>query len=284
VSVSGQTPRSKQARFGFGENWKRFARDLEVERIEAARASLVEWLGQASLEGCSFLDVGSGSGLFSLAAALMGSHRIHSFDYDPQSVATTQSLRDRFEPDTDWTVEGGDAVDSTYMDSLGQWDIVYAWGVLHHTGDMWLAMDLTCARVKPGGRLFLSIYNDQGRASGRWRRVKKLYNALPPRFRVPYSIIVMAPIELRALFRYSINGRFLEYFRLWRTAGAYGRGMSRWHDLLDWVGGYPFEVATPERVFEFCAQRRFELRKLKTCRGSPGNNQFVFELPIGATN
>jgi 2-polyprenyl-6-hydroxyphenyl methylase/3-demethylubiquinone-9 3-methyltransferase len=60
--------------------------------------------------------------------------------------------------------------------------------------------------------------------------------------------------------------------------------MDRWHDFLDWVGGYPFEVATPEQVFEFCAARGFELRKLATAGGSHGCNEFVFELPPGSTD
>jgi hypothetical protein len=140
---------------------------------------------------------------------------------------------------------------------------------------------LTCARVKRGGRLFLSIYNDQGWASRMWRRVKRLHNTLPSAARVPYAVIVMLPMEFRALAKHVLRRQPQAYFREWRSH-RYDRGMSRWHDLIDWVGGYPFEVATPEEVFEFCSARGFELRKLQTSAGAHGCNQFVFELPVAA--
>jgi 2-polyprenyl-6-hydroxyphenyl methylase/3-demethylubiquinone-9 3-methyltransferase len=54
------------------------------------------------------------------------------------------------------------------------------------------------------------------------------------------------------------------------------RGMSYWHDLVDWIGGYPFEVATPEAIFDFYMARNFELIALKTCGGRCGCNEFVF--------
>ena len=55
------------------------------------------------------------------------------------------------------------------------------------------------------------------------------------------------------------------------------RGMSRWHDIVDWIGGYPFEVATPDSVFEFCRNRGFTLVHLKTSGGKLGCNEFVFQ-------
>lgn len=266
------------ARFGFGENWSRFAEDLPQERIDAAKDSLAEMLGRSDLDGVTFLDVGSGSGLFSLSAALLGAERVHSLDYDPDSVATTAGLKQRFAPQANWTVEQASALDRDHMSALGTWDIVYSWGVLHHTGDMWTAMEQTCARVAPGGHLFISIYNDQGWASRVWTRVKRIYNAIPSLLRVPYSVVVMAPMEIKSLLRQTLKGRPGEYFRQWRASGDYDRGMSRWHDLIDWVGGYPFEVATPEQIFEFCTARGFELRTLRTVGGAHGCNEFVFQL------
>ncbi|HTU24777.1 MAG TPA: class I SAM-dependent methyltransferase, partial [Pirellulales bacterium] len=148
-------------RFEFGRNWQRFLQRLTPERIAAAERSLGEMLEAGSLAGMSLLDVGSGSGLFSLAARRLGA-RVHSFDYDPQSVACTRRLRERFfGDDHEWTIDEGSVLDADYLRSLGKFDLVYSWGVLHHTGAMWQALANVVLPVADGGRLFLAIYNTQ---------------------------------------------------------------------------------------------------------------------------
>jgi SAM-dependent methyltransferase len=265
------TPAPAQTeRFAFGKNWRKFVEDVDERRIGDAERSLVSMLELENLRGCSFLDIGCGSGLFSLAAARLGASPVRSLDYDPESVAATMELKRRFLPDADWTVERGDATDSAYLDELSRFDVVYAWGVLHHTGAMWQALDNTCRRVAEGGRLFVGIYNDQGRKSRVWRRIKRLYNDLPGPARVPYAVGVMLPFELRALVGSIMRGRVGSYMAAW--AHGRERGRSRWHDWLDWVGGYPYEVARPEEVFDFCRERGFELVRLRT---RPLMNQFV---------
>src|ERR671922_182824 len=119
-------------RFAFGEKWRKFVADGDDERVLAAERSLAGMLGATTVKGRSFLDVGCGSGLFSLAAARLGASRIHSFDYDASSVAATRTLQGRHPVTAEWTVEQGDATDANYCASLGTFDVVYAWGVLHH--------------------------------------------------------------------------------------------------------------------------------------------------------
>lgn len=112
-------------------------------------------LNLETLEDKTFLDIGSGSGLFSLAAVRLGARQIHSFDYDLQSVACSRELKRRYFPQkNDWSIEQGDVLDKDYLNSLGQWDIVYSWGVLHHTGNMWQALGNIVQLVKKGGNLF----------------------------------------------------------------------------------------------------------------------------------
>lgn len=266
---------AEPTRFAFGENWTRFLTVVDDERIAEAERSLDEMLGRDALQGRSWLDIGSGSGLFSLAAARLGAARLHSFDVDAASVACTRELRDRFGPGPDrWTVEPGSALDPGYLERLGRFDVVYSWGVLHHTGDLWSTFDNAAGAVAPGGLLFVALYNDQGTRSRIWSAIKRLYNRLPTPLRVPYAVAVMAPRELLSLAAHSVRLRPDRYVRGW-THYKSARGMSRWHDLLDWVGGYPFEVATPDVVLERARGHGLVLERLVTRQGL-GCNEFVF--------
>ena len=262
-------------RFGFGENWRRFLSLLDERRICDAIDSLRAYLGVNDLHGKSFLDIGSGSGLFSLAARRMGA-TVHSIDYDLDSVACTRSLRDHFYPgDANWQVAQGSVLDPATLPAGRAWDVVYSWGVLHHTGHLWAASQNCSALVAPGGQLFISIYNDQGVRSRLWLMAKQAYNTLPAALRWlvlwPSTAVLWGP-------RMVIDALRGQPMKTWREYSLKGqRGMSAWYDVVDWVGGLPFEVAKPEEVLDFHRARGFELHRMTTCGGSLGCNQFVFQ-------
>jgi 2-polyprenyl-3-methyl-5-hydroxy-6-metoxy-1,4-benzoquinol methylase len=264
---------SGRQRFEFGANWARFLSKLDEGRITEAERSLRDMLGTETLDGRSFLDIGSGSGLFSLAARRLGA-RVHSFDYDPQSVACTAELRRRFfADDPAWTVEQGSVLDADYLASLGSFDVVYAWGVLHHTGDMWTALHHAQLPVAPAGQLFIAIYNYQLYWTTLSTRMKKAYVRArrPTRWLIAgtfFGFQGARAVARNLLLRRNPVRRFREYGR--------NRGMSAWNDCVDWVGGYPFEAAKPEEIFDFYRARGFSLDRLTTCGGGHGCNQFVF--------
>lgn len=258
-------------RFEFGANWKSFLKTLDTERINEAERSLVTMLEGSPPAGHSFLDIGCGSGLFSLAARKLG-YTVHSFDFDATSVECTRSLKNSYFPDDErWEIEEASVLNETFLAGLGKFDVVYAWGVLHHTGQMWTALENTGITVKEGGKLFVAIYNDQELRSKIWLFIKRSYNAnrvsrlLIKGLFIPYFIISLFCRDLLSL----INPlkRYREYKKL--------RGMSIFTDWRDWLGGYPFEVATPKKILDFYTERGFSLDKLKTTNRL-GCNEFVF--------
>jgi 2-polyprenyl-3-methyl-5-hydroxy-6-metoxy-1,4-benzoquinol methylase len=260
-------------RFSFGRNWRDFLALLDDERIAEAENSLKEMLSLETLAGLSFLDIGSGSGLFSLAARRLGA-KVTSFDYDPDSVACANSLKEKFfAGDRNWRIEQGSVLDADYLSSLGRFDIVYSWGVLHHTGAMWQALGNAASCVKPGGLLFISIYNDEDWRSRRNRRVKKFYVDLPDNLK---SVMTGGYVAWEIARAFAADILRLRDPRRRYADKIRSRGMSPWHDMVDWLGGYPFEVAKPEAIFDFYTGRGFRLAKLKTVGRGHGCNEFVF--------
>lgn len=260
-------------RFEFGENWTRFLTLLDDRRIAEAEASLRGMFAVENLRDLGFLDIGCGSGLFSLAARRLGA-KVHSFDFDPQSVACAQELKRRYFPDdANWRIENGSVLDPGYMNSLGEFDVVYSWGVLHHTGAMWVALEQAIGRVAREGRLFIAIYADQGWKSHVWWFVKLMYNRMPRFLRPLYVFAVSALTRMLMIVKYTIRLRPMTAIAP-MFQDRRGRGMSAKHDRVDWIGGFPYEFTPLGTLTSYLEARGFSI--VNTGRaGSLGCNEIV---------
>lgn len=258
-------------RFEFGENWEKFSSRLLPEQLQAAEDSLKEMLQIEDFRGKTFLDAGCGSGIFSLAAVNLGAERTISFDIDAKNIYCTSQLKEKKHPVRNWEISEGSVLDSGFLRGLGQFDIVYSWGVLHHTGSLWQALDNISSLVRPHGKLFIAIYNDQGVLSIIWKLVKKTYVRLPSPMKQVFAVSIIIPFEVKYFVA--------RVFRRKKSSLAQRkRGMKWWYDWIDWIGGYPFETAKPEKVIGYLQHKGFVLERVETCGKGWGNNEFVFRL------
>lgn len=265
----------KEDRFAFGKNWLSFLNSLDEGRIELAQKHLKNVIDvDPGNQSKKFIDVGSGSGLFSLAAHRLG-FEVLSFDYDPQSVEATRLIKEKFgDKNKPWQVEQGSILDERYINTLGKFDIVYSWGVLHHTGNMSLAIENAIKLLDDDGKFVLALYNDQGMSSAIWKFIKFLYVT---RSKFEKKIIVFlcllrlwGPTTIKDIFK----GKPFDTWKNYRNKST--RGMDAMHDVIDWVGGYPFEVVSRENLKEEMSGYGFEIEKIRSVGKGHGCNEFVF--------
>ncbi len=269
-------------RFDFGGNWSRYASTVDAAAIAEAERSVLALMPDGvardgRLDGVRFLDAGCGSGLFSLAALRLGAE-VTAFDFDPNSVRTTRRMVETWsgtaDQDERFVLLHGSVLDPAFLENLGTFDVVYSWGVLHHTGSMWEACRNVAGRVRTGGALLIALYHDTGLTSRIWWVLKRLYVALPRPLQPLLAALLLLPIELVALLKALLRGAPSSYVHRWTRYRSL-RGMSRWYDHLDWVGGFPYECATREEVDEFHQQEGLRLvRSIEAVAW--GNNEFVF--------
>lgn len=273
MTAGAQNLEREQVSFSFGRNWQDFVKHhLTPEREQLAKASICEFMEVPDLNGLSFLDVGCGSGLFSLAAYRLGARSVFSLDVDPFSVRSCQELMRREGNPKNWKLAEGSILDRKFLEGVPKSDIVYAWGSLHHTGNMWQAIRNAASLVETGGLFYVTIYNRvEGRkGSSFWLEVKRRYNRS--------SVVSKRLMEWAFVARYGLVSSLASFKSPLEFARNYGRerGMSYLTDVRDWLGGYPYEFASVHEMFRFSNRElNMELVNLRATN-TTGTNDFLF--------
>jgi 2-polyprenyl-6-hydroxyphenyl methylase/3-demethylubiquinone-9 3-methyltransferase len=262
----------RETHFEFGQNWKDYSKTIDRKRIDSAIEG-VRKLFPNGLAGKTFLDIGCGSGLHSLAALSLGAASVTAVDIDENSVSTAQELLAKYAPDLKWTAKVASVFDAS-PESLGRFDVVYSWGVLHHTGDMWRAIECATHFVSSRGQFAIAIYSATA-CDPMWKAEKKFYSQAPRPIQWSIRQIYMAAFILAKTL---LGGNPISYVRNYSET----RGMNFSHDAHDWLGGYPYETASAielhDRICEmgFAEERSFPLPITRGLFGS-GCHEFVFQ-------
>lgn len=240
-----------ELRYAFGKNWDEFvSKHLSESAIQSSEAHLKEFLRRDRIDGSVFLDIGCGSGIHSLAALRMGASEVISFDYDPDSVATAIKVHEWAKAGDKWKISQGSVLDVAFMNSLPKADLVYSWGVLHHTGDMWPAIRNAAIPLKPQGEFYIALYATENYVDPDpqfWKRLKRAYNLASP--------LTRAFMEVKYTYWRTIRDEIANGRDPLSAVKQYGqRGMDVWTDTKDWLGGYPIEFAGYVETRDFCRE------------------------------
>lgn len=261
-----------EKRFEFGKNWHDFIqKNFDTEKVEISKRHILDFMQRKDLAGLSVLDIGCGSGLHSIAMLDAGAARVHGFDYDPSSIKATQFIQEQVGRPANWTAEQGSVLDDAYVASLPMSDLVYSWGVLHHTGDVWHAIRNAASRVKPNGGLFyIALYAADVQINPTpefWLDVKRRY--------VAGSWLHRRMMDAWYIWRFELHYNPLKLPRFLAKMATYkkNRGMNVMTDIRDWLGGWPMEFVYDKEAIAFVENLGFKLDKIAT---GHANTEFLF--------
>ncbi|MEW6108617.1 MAG: class I SAM-dependent methyltransferase [Nitrospirota bacterium] len=303
---------NKRLFFSFGRNWLDFVNhSLDDQKMEIAYNSLLKYLPADEYKDKVFIDIGCGSGIFSLSALRLGCKEVISFDYDEYSIRATETMKEKFSSlipgNARWNIFKGNILDNKLVESLNKkGDIVYSWGVLHHTGSMYEALRNTMTCVRPQGYLIIAIYN-KAPYSDLWVKVKKTYNQSSRPMKLLYVYATLAWIYLERfihVIKAVVKGEKRTDFK----GNDDYRGMSFFYNIIDWLGGFPYEYASFDEVKTFVENEGFDLVRATVkwlslskeeykrsvrflgrffysyLSNYTGTNEFIFKRKTGRTN
>lgn len=257
--------------FDFGQNWKEYSENvLDNTRLNQARIAFDELTHDISFEGKTFVDIGFGQGM-SLIIATEKAEKTVGCDINPKCDQVLKANQKVFSKSTkEIPTVVGSILEPKVVEAIlaknndEKYDIVHSWGVLHHTGDMMAAVKHATSLVKPNGYFILAIYNRHW-SSLPWLFIKWAY-CKSPKFIQKLFIGIFYPIIWLAKFL--VTGK---------NPNIKERGMDFYYDVVDWVGGYPYEYASIDEMNIIMKNFGFKCLKSVSPPTPTGCNEFVYQ-------
>lgn len=256
--------------FDFGQNWVNFSKKaLTKERILAAQCDFMRLFGSIGLNDKLFLDIGFGQGITILLAKEAGA-KVFGNDINPKCMEALTNTAECMGVSADFPVVIGSILDTSTISQISQmikagqkYDIVHSWGVLHHTGNLKIALYNAASLVTDGGYLVIAVYNSHW-SSRVWRIIKKFYCISPKAVKIVMVSIFYPIICIAKIFVTGKNPLNQE------------RGMDFFYDVVDWIGGYPYEYASIVEIINNLKHSGFKCIYTKQATVPTGCNEFVF--------
>jgi 2-polyprenyl-6-hydroxyphenyl methylase/3-demethylubiquinone-9 3-methyltransferase len=234
--------------FSFGFNWESYVDMIMNEDIIERHKKDLDSIYKSfnlDIRGLDVIDIGSGSGLSSVCFERLGAKSITSLDIDKHSYNATLLTKNKFgNGSSKW-----DVINKSVLDGIeNKYDLVYSWGVLHHTGNMFQAINIASNAVRDGGYFHVALYID-GPTYLTHLKTKQKFASLDRDEKIDYLLNYLGG---------SGNDWFIPD----------NRGMMKFHDALDWLGGLPYEVCNPNDLFNML--NKFEVSYFRN--SSEGGN------------
>jgi len=259
----------KNTAFDFGENWVAYSREaLTKEKVESARIDFKQLYSGISFEGKRFLDIGFGQGLALLFAKEMGAI-VTGCDINHKCKESLEITKQVVGYKGEITTIIGSILSKETMNALrgdcnNKFDIVHSWGVLHHTGSMYKSLKDVTTLVENDGYIVLAIYNRHW-SSPLWRFIKFVYCYMP---QMVQKLLIAGLTPIIVASKFIVTGK---------NPLKCKRGMSFFHDVTDWIGGYPYEYASSEEICSIMRSKGFTCVRTVLAEVPTGCNQFVFK-------
>ncbi len=241
--AGGVAPPVRETARAFGLEWTTHG---TLGRLYASEADL--WrefetfrIPPELLQGMRVLDAGCGMGRWSYAAARLGARHVVGFDLHDGVHAARRLTRG----------VGRVSLLKANLFALPfrreSFDSIISIGVLHHTGDTNRAIRELCTLLRPGGRLFLQLYESRGEAKD--RRMAALLRVTN---RMPKRLLYWMCVGLVAARYVPLLKSLLQAVNHFVQIVSFGRHRTFWRNVADTYDWH----CCPYRTFHTQAELR----------------------------